>query len=374
MSMLIPTSIPRHYKGADFASPSLSRNEPLAKAYKSVAQKVLTKSLNLKAGESLTIETWSAGLPFANEVALGAKEIGAFPLVTYEDEEGYVKGVRSTPKEALGKMGMHEYGVLSNSDAYVFIPGPPISGYYPKITREEFMGSTSYNRSWYDAAKKAGLRGARLSFGFVGNDLARLLGRNRSEIVLHQLKAAMVDYGKLRSNAERIGALFADGVEARVITQDTELGFRFKGELEIQDGVTDAKDVEEANNICYVPPGYVGMDVDPTSVDGSVRLSPSLTRYGLLEDAEMTFAKGRFVSWSSRRSAGVLKELEGVMAGDARVPAYLLLGLNPVMKFGYGQDRFPEGALTIGAGIGGILRKGTLTVAGKTVVENGKLV
>jgi leucyl aminopeptidase (aminopeptidase T) len=362
-----------YFKAENSAVDPLPSKELLSDAYRSVAEKVLTESLRLKAGEALTIETWSTGLPFANEAALEAKKLGAFPLMLYEDEKGYVRGVKSTPKDALGKMGRHEYGLLSSSDAYVFIPGPPISGYYPKITRKEFMESTAYNGSWYRAAKKSKLRGARLTFGWVGTDLARLLGKDRDEIVLHQLRAAMVNYGKLGAKAKQVEKLLGDGAEATLLTQDAQLRVRLKGDVEIQDGITDGEDVAQGSNLSYVPPGYVGKDIEVASVEGSVHVSPSITRYGMLEDAELRFSKGKFAGWTSRGSTEVLQELERVIPPKARMPTYLLIGLNPSMKFGYAQDRFPEGAITVAGGFGAIVRKGTLTVGGRTIVENGKL-
>jgi len=343
-------------------------------AYRKVARKTLTESLRLKPGETITIETWTAGIPFAAEAALEAKRLGAYPLVTLEDEKNYVRGVRVAPKKALGKMGKHEYGLISNSDAYVFIPGPPIAGYYPRITRKEFFDSTSYNGSWYGAAKKSHLRGARLTTGYVGNDMARLLGKDRDEIILHQLKAALADLGKIRAKAKKLAGVLRDGAKITLATGGSQLTARLKGELEIQDGVTSEDDVAKGENMSYMPAGYVAKDIDPRSVDGSLQVSPSITRFGMLEDAELTFKKGKFVSWSSKKSPGVLKAVEEVAPEKVRLPSFILVGLNPDMRFGYGQDRFPEGSIAVGVAITGIVRRGTLTVGGTTVVKDGKLV
>jgi leucyl aminopeptidase (aminopeptidase T) len=350
-----------------------SKRAQVLNAYSKVAKKVLAETLRLKPGETLTIETWTAGIPFAAEAALEAKRLGAFPLITLEDERSYVKGVRLAPKEAIGKMGKHEYGLLSNSDAYLFIPGPPLGGYYPKITRKEFIDSTSYNGSWYEAAKKSRLRGARLTAGYVGNDLARMLGKERDEVVLHQLNAALADFGKIRAKAKKLAGLLRDGVGIALSTEGSELKAKLKGDVEIQDGITTEEDVANGENMSYVPAGYIAKDLDSKSVDGTVQLSPSITRFGLLEDAELKYKKGKFVRWTSKRSPRVLKALEEVIPEKARVPAYVIIGLNPHMRFGYAQDRFPAGSITVGMGIAGIVRKGTLEVGGKTVVREGKL-
>jgi len=350
-----------------------SKRAQVLEAYSKVAKKVLSETLRLKPGETVTIETWTSGIPFAAEAALEARRLGAFPLVTLEDEKNYVEGVRLAPKNALGKMGKHEYGLLSNSDAYLFIPGPPLAGYYPKITRKEFIDSTGYNGSWYEAAKKSRLRGARLTTGYVGNDLARLLEKDRDGVILHQLNAALADFKKISAKAKRLAGLLKDGVRVTLTTEGSELKAKLKGELEIQDGITSEVDVAKGENMSYVPAGYVAKDLDVKSVNGTVQLSPSVTRFGLLEDAELTCKQGKFVRWTSKKSPHVLKALEEVLPEKARVPSYIIIGLNPHMKFGFAQDRFPAGSITVGMGIAGIVRKGTLDVGGKAVVRAGKL-
>ena len=138
--------------------------------YSQVAKKVLKDSLHLKKGETLTVETWNNGLPFAREVVKEARRIGCIPITLLEDEAAFLDGVRNASREIVGLMGKQEYAMLSGSDGYVFIPGPPLGTYTRKITRQEYVDSTRYNDSWYKAAKKANLRGVRLTFGYVGLD------------------------------------------------------------------------------------------------------------------------------------------------------------------------------------------------------------
>src|SRR2546428_2926048 len=210
-------------------------------------------------------------------------------------------------------MGKHEYAMLSGSDGYVFIPGPPLGTYTRKITRQEYIESTRYNDSWYRAAKKANLRGVRLTFGYVGRDIARLLGRSVEDIVEHQLRGSLVSFEKIARKAKEIAKPMEEGGAYVTLASDgITLNFELKGELEIQDGVTDRGDLEAGNNVCYVPPGFVEKEVRPSSVSGAVKLSPSLTRFGMLEDATIEFEGGKSVAWTSRASPDVMRKLAEV--------------------------------------------------------------
>jgi aminopeptidase len=338
-----------------------------------VARKVLTETIGLKKGESLTIETWSNSLPFALTVALEAKKMGAIPVTTYEDEAYYIEGIRSTPKEALGVMGKHEFGLLSGSDAYVFIPGPPLAAFSRHITRQEYIDSTKYNQSWYDAAKKAKLRGARLTSGYIGEDMAGVYGKTPEAVAHLHLQAALVDFGQVGRKAKAIAESFADGRKVTVKGEGTSLSFELKGDLEIQDGRTDAEDVSSGNNVSYVPPGFVYKDADSSSVSGKAKLSPTLTRFGLLEEAVLEFEGGKITRWSSKKTPKVLQALGEAIPEKSRLLYGVTVGINPLMKFGYGQDRFPAGSVGLISSFAGILRVATLRSGDDIIVKGGSL-
>ena len=341
--------------------------------YSRVAGKVLTDSLHMKKGETLTVETWNNGLPFAREVVKQARRIGCIPITLLEDEAAFLDGVRKASKEIVGLMGKQEYAMLSGSDGYVFIPGPPLATYTRKITRQEYVDSTRYNDSWYEAAKKANLRGVRMTFGYVGRDIAGLLGRSVEDVVEHQLRGSLVSFEKVAGKSKEIAKLMKEGAYATLASDGMKLNFELKGEVEIQDGITDGEDFEAGNNVCYVPPGYVETEVIPSSVSGTVKLSPSLTRFGMLEDATLEFEGGKLVAWTSRASPDVIRKLAEVLPEKSPKLTALVVGLNPAMKFGFGQDRFPSGSVSLLLGFTGIVRRADLQIGGTKLVKGGRL-
>ena len=339
-----------------------------------VARKTLIETVRLKKGETLTIEAWSNGLPFARQLVIEARRIGAIPVLVLEDESAYVEGLKVTPKEVLGSMGKQEYGLLAGSDAYVFLPGPPIGAYSPRLSRQAVADSTKYNASWYEAAKKAGLRGARFPFGYVGTDYAKLYRKKPEDLVLTQLKAALTDLSVISAKGRAIGTALEDGARATVHAGGKKLEFTLKGELEVQDGLVDEADVAAGDNMAYVPAGYVLKAVDPTSAHGKLTISPTVTRLGLLKDAELEFEGGRLTKWKSRGSSRMLDELVEGVQKDKRTLTFVTIGLNPLMTFDNGQDRMVSGAISLGGfGFSGIVRKGSLSVAGKSLVQKGKV-
>jgi hypothetical protein len=127
-----------------------------------VAKKVVSESLHLQKGESLTVETWNNGFALAKKVVIEARKIGAHPIMIFEDEDSYVESFKGTPKDSRGKMGEHEYDLLASTNAYFFIPNEVLEGYTKRLSPSDVDESTNYGDSWYEAAEKAKLRGARM--------------------------------------------------------------------------------------------------------------------------------------------------------------------------------------------------------------------
>jgi leucyl aminopeptidase (aminopeptidase T) len=339
-----------------------------------VAKKVLRDTLSVKKGEAVTVEAWNNGLDFARVVVAEARAMGCTAVLVLEDEEAYVEGLRRSPKDTVGVMGRNEYGLLEGTNAYVFVPGPLLATYQTRVEPRLMSESTKYNGSWYDAAERAKLRGARLTFGYIGEEMARLMGRTVRQVTERQLYAALADLGDISQSARKLSSILADGSEASVLTGGSGLGFTLKGETTVEDGVASPQDVKEGNNVTYVPPGFVSKEVDPGSATGTVKVSKSVTKLGLLTDAKLTFKEGKLVSWKSKDSTPMLNELVKAVPEEKRRLTTLIVGINPRMDYLFGQDRMVAGSVNVsGFGFTACVRGADLTVGGRKVVTGGKL-
>jgi leucyl aminopeptidase (aminopeptidase T) len=339
-----------------------------------VARKVVSESLRLKKGETVTVETWNNGLALARRVVVEARRVGALPIMIFEDEDTYVDSVRNTPKDTVGKMGRHEYELLAASDAYFFIPNEILEAYTKRLTPEEVDQATSYGSSWYEAAEKAKLRGARMSFGFAGKELARMLGKRLEEITIHQLKATLVDFGALKKTGKELESHLPKNTAGVLISGGSQLEFEFEDGMGLEDGIVDEEDISTGHNMAYLPPGMLTKDVKVGSVRGKVKLSPTMTWLGMIDDAVLEFESGRLVRWSSRSSKKRLDSLINDQPENERKVSAVTIGLNPLVHYGYGQDRFVAGSLGIsGLEFTGIVRNGTLRADQTVLVDKGKL-
>jgi leucyl aminopeptidase (aminopeptidase T) len=339
-----------------------------------VAKKVLQKTLSVKKGGTVTVESWNNGLEFARVLLAEARSMGCTAVLVLEDEGAYIEGVKRSPKSTLGVMGRNEYGMLKGTDAYVFIPGPLLAAYQRRINPQLMSDSLRYNESWYDAAKKANLKGARLTFGYIGEEMAGIMGRTVQQVAERQLSAALVDFGQISSSARRLSSSLTDGSEVYVTAGSSRLESTLKGETTIEDGVVSPQDVKAGNNMTYVPPGFVSKGVDPTSASGTLKVSKSVTRLGVLSDAKLTFKEGKLIQWRSNSSMPMLTELVKSVPEQKRRLTTLNVGINPRMDYLFGQDRMVAGSVTAGGfGFTAVVRGADLTVGGRDLVTAGQL-
>ncbi len=338
-----------------------------------VAEKVLRDSLRLKKGETVTVETWNTGQPFAARVGVQARKAGAVPLVIFEDEDSFVEGHRKGTKETAGQMGGHEYALLSRTDAYVFIPGPLLGG-SSRLTRDEFAAATRYNPSWYKAAKRARLRGARMLFGYVGPEMAKALRKPIDEIVEHQLQSALVDFRKVRANARNLSKLLKPGSAATLNAEGEVLRFQIGKESGLDDGVVSRAKLAAGENMVNVPPGYFGREIITGTMSGAVRLHAPVPRLQTVVDLRFEFENGKLTSWDCPKNQEWLDALVKATPRERRNFGAVVIGLNPGLRRGYAQDRLTEGAVSFFGLIQSTAQSASLDLDRKPVIVDDTLV
>jgi leucyl aminopeptidase (aminopeptidase T) len=337
-----------------------------------VAEKVLCDSLRVKKHENVTIETWNTGLPFAERVSVKTREIGANPVLLLEDEDSFVEGLRVGTKDAAGRMGEHENALLSKTDAYVFIPGPVLGG-SSRLTRDELAAATRYNPSWYTTAKNAKLRGVRMLFGYVGPEMAKVLSKPIDEVVEHQLRSALVDLQKVGANARKASRTLKPGSSATLKAEGEVLRFQLGKDSGVDAGVVSPEKLRAGENMVNVPPGYFAREIAAGTMSGAVRLHAPVSRLRTVVDLRFEFDHGKLTSWDCPRNQSWLDDLVKATPPERQSFGAVVIGLNPTIRRGYGQDRLTEGAVSFFGMFQSTARSTSLDVDGKPVVANDSL-
>ena len=359
--------------------------------YETLAKNVLRKTLRLKPGENVIVETWNHGLPIATEFVYQARALGARPLLTFEDEGTFWRSAATLPKAKQGKVGSHEWAALKEADAYVFISGPADIAKIREVGQDKWSAMTSYNAEWYERSKKYRIRGARIGLGYVSVERSRSYGFDFDAWRRMMLDASSVEPAVLRRNGQTIQRLLSHKGRVVVTARNgTHFEFDLTGRKAVlDDGVITKQKLDEGENMASVPAGEVAVLPDAASGEGTIRFDRPVASIGRwMKGVTVAFENGRAVKWSAEENDGLLRPDWEKGGKDRGLLAGFDIGLNPAAQTGFLQDYLQAGNVYIAIGdaeefggksttdfyLASTLTGATVTVGGKTVVEGGRLV
>jgi leucyl aminopeptidase (aminopeptidase T) len=308
-----------------------------------MARMVLTKTLRVRPGESVTIETWDGTVAWANAFVLETRRMGAYPLLLYNDEATYWKTLDLAGPKILGVTGRQEWAMLERTNAYVAFWGPSDMIRESRLPAQTAAEMTAYDDHWFEVANRTGLRLCRMYLGRVSPTTARAFGVDEEAWRRELVDAALVDPVPLHRTALKIADRLRKGsvVEVRH-PNGTELRLRLRHrEPRIDSGVLPPRPGARGRGASgapgiqdvAIPAGVVLVAPDEESGDGRfVSNAPSDSVEGPLEGGEWTLRDGELTSYSYR-SGGETFEREYRRVGPrvAR-PGLLCVGLNPKIR------------------------------------------
>jgi len=360
-----------------------------------MARVVLRKSLRVRPGEHVLIESWSETLEYANAFVLESLRLGARPLLLYQDEPTYWAAVAENRPSALARVGAPLRAAIAKADAFVSFFGPSDrerSHALPWATRYR-LGE--YPEALYGAAAKAGTRAVQLALGRASPASARMYGVDLATWKAELVRGTSVDPGVLRRRARRISARLLSGRTLDISHPNgtrLRLGLRHR-RPRVSDGVVPPARPKGDWSLVQLPAGVVSVALDERVADGlfrsNVRNSVGVSdTVGEVDGGSWTFERGRMNRFRYDRGQELFSQsYERAGPGKDRV-GVLSVGLNDRISMAPLLLDQVAGALTLQLGrndtVGGfnhvfwwgwlILRGADLKVDGKTLVKAGRLV
>lgn len=363
--------------------------------YREMARVVLRRCLRLRAGELVTIESWSGTIEAANAVTLEAWRIGARPLLLLRDEPTYWAAVRETSADHLARAGAHVRAAVERSDALVSFFGPSDRERFhalPFPTRDRLR---RYDDALFATAARARVRAVQMALGRVSDASARMYAvdveRWRDEVV----ESSAVDPRELRRRGTRLVRRLRAGRSVEITHPNgTRLRLGLRGRRpELVDGIVERPTSPARWSIATIPAGVVNVALDERTADGffrsnvasSVGLSDTV---GEFVGGRWTFAAGRLTRFAYERGQELFAQsYERAGAGRDR-PGVLSIGLNDRISMVPLLLDQEAGTMTLQIGrnahVGGstradwwgwlLLRGGDLRVDGHLCVRGGELV
>jgi hypothetical protein len=313
---------------------------------------VLGQCLGLRPGEVVTIETWSHALSWARAFVPEARRLGAEPALVLEDEGAFfqsltIPGGRPIPGAPPA--------LAERSDAYVYFPGPEA---FPRLlglpSRDLEASVVRHGPAWRRAARRVGLRAARMAIAAVTPTAATRYGVDFEPWLREVLRASLVPPETLSAAADPIVHRLSHARSARIRhANGTDLSVRLRPDTwVVEDGRVDATDRREGRLWTQVPTGLVAVPLNEGFANGVWEANrPAYDRFAfppVAEGGHFTFESGRLREFAFDRGESLFAGPYARSGRGRDVAAGLTFGVNPAI------GRAPE-LEEIGAGSVGLL-------------------
>jgi leucyl aminopeptidase (aminopeptidase T)/transposase len=360
-----------------------------------MARNVLRNCLRVKPGEKVTIDSWTATLPEANAMVLEALDLGARPLLLYQDEPTYWAATAETRLENLGHLGEHRKAAIEHTDVLVSFFGPSDRERFHALPAAVNSRLWEYNAALYRAAARSGARSAQIALGRASPASARMYGVDLATWRKELVEGCLVPPPELRRRGAPLAAALSAGRELRISHPNgTDLKLRLRRrKAQLSDGFVPPTRQKRDWNLVTLPAGVVVVAVDERFAEGSfhsnVRSAIGMSdTVGEVAGGRWIFERGHLARFSYEEGGELFSQSYAKAGAGRDLPGSLSVGLNDSISVSPLLEDQSAGTVSFHIGrndhVGGstsaswwawlFLRGATVSVDGRTILKEGKWV
>jgi leucyl aminopeptidase (aminopeptidase T) len=308
-----------------------------SKLHRDAARNIVTKYLKVRAGENAIVESWDYTMPMASAMVDEVRRAGGRVLLVHNDEDSWWRTFDRRQSKLLGASSAPEWSALKSADVYVNFWGPGDTDRLEKLPEKAGDEAFAWNWPWYEVARKAGLRGVRMTTGFVTERRAREWGVDRGQWEQSLLRASLVDPAESGRAGARLCRALSRGKTVTITHPNgTDLTVALAGvPPRLFDGRPRpyARGDSASGMLQQVPAGSVDVALDSKTAEGSFRANRRTNIWwNWHAGGKLEFADGKLASYSFKEGADeVDRQLKNGTAGKDRTSA-LKIGLNPAVQ------------------------------------------
>jgi hypothetical protein len=300
-----------------------------------LARVVLDRYLLVRRGESVTIEAWTHALPWALPFVAEARRLGAEPALVVEDEETFFRSLGARGRRTAAQAPVAPAG---SSDVYVYFGGPED---FPRLfglpSKDLEAVVARHGPGWWQAARRAGLRAARLAISAATPTAAARYGVNLESWQRDILAGSRVTPVRLARRGARWVRRLSQATTVRIRhANGTDLSVRLSpGSKILEDGRVDRADLEAGRFWTQIPTGLVAAPLREGFAEGTWEANRPV--YDRLADPPVALgprfevSEGRLQQVSFDRGGEPFASAYAAGGAGRDLPSGLSFGLNPAI-------------------------------------------
>jgi aminopeptidase len=363
--------------------------------YASISTKVVNQSLQVRPGETVLITGTPAEIPLMEALYVEVSKAGGKPYVQLSLPEAEKRALMETPANYLKMPNAFSLIQARAVDCIINTGSTQNPQLFADVPEEKLAASRSSSYILQDAMTLPRFR--MVSIGQTGGipteSFAKFKNASYEDMMNMFWKSVDVDYDKLRMEGETIRTQFAGGAEVKMTTpQGTSLTFRLsKVPPRINSGLSHGNNPSLTGmSAAWLPAGEVYTPVETGSANGTLVVPETDVRGQVIKNLKLRFTNGRISDIQADNNVNFLKTLLSSAKGDADVLSLFDIGINrnsqPLQNSSYyswemggmvtlstGDNSWAGGNTKSDTGLSFHIPGASVTINGKPVVENGKL-
>lgn len=367
-----------------------------ARSYMAVGAQIATRNLGVKAGEPVLVYGTPEYLHLLEDIAVQIRKAGGSPIIAVESERFTRLSYDSVPPERDADRPESFAALFKAFPAMIFLDGAQSEATLRHVPPERLEARAKAVQPVAAEVIRLNRRQVYLGNGMLPTvDNARRHGMSRDELDRLFWDGVNVDPAALSATGEAVRTALHRGKTVRVTNQaGTDVTLGLAGHLPyFSDGAITEEDRKSGalSQTVWLPAGEVYVRVAPGSVNGTI-VADRLTFEGdEIEGLRVEVKNGRVTSLTAAKGLDRLQARYDAAGPGKDAVTVIDIGVNPNITIPENSKLrtwMPAGMVTISLGndlaMGGsnssslaiplFITRAQVTVDGKPIVENGKLV
>ena len=362
-----------------------------------LAERVVTQSAAVKEGEIVLITGQPHDAELLENLAVHARKVGAFPMVTYSSDRLSKRLFFDVPDKYDSQTDALGIKFAEIVDVVISVGNNMTQDLFEGADPKRMAARGKAGEAIDQAFLKNNVRTVEL-----GNNLyptpwrAERYGMSEDELSKTFWNGVNLDHSELQARGEQVKAVLAAGNDLHITNPNgTDLKMRVQGRpVLVSDGIISAEDLKQggAAAAVFLPAGEVYTTPVPGSAEGKVVHTRSFFRGKQIDNLTLTFSGGKqtAMTGSGPGFADYKAQYDAVSDPRKDLFGWVDFGINPNIKMPADSkvgNWVPAGSVTVGtggnAGFGGdntvpygttiFLPGSTVMLDGKAIIENGVL-
>lgn len=360
-----------------------------------IARSLVVESAGVAKGNLVLITGGSRDLELLEHIAIEVRKLGAHPLLSIETERIAQRSFTDVPATFDSQEPTFALKLADIIDAAISVDFIEHPDFLAKVAEERRNERARAFQPVSDRMLKSAVRQVSLGNGLYPTSArATQFGINQTELSRIFWNGVSVDYAQLQSTGEAVQHRLAKGSELKITAPNgTNLTVKIAQRPSfVSDGAISGEDCAEGSPGCQVwlPAGEVYLAPVPGTASGTFVADTFFYEGKLIEGLKLTFADGKLTNMTAKGDLTAVRKLYDTAPAGKDVFAYIDIGINHSItapansrmvswmgagniSVGIGGNTWAGGDNRVAYDLSAHLLGGTLTVDGKSIVENGKL-